>query len=334
MAAVGVMMQGRAAVVTGAGRGIGRGIAIALAKQGASVVVGDIGASLEGEGRDAQPAQQVVDEIKAAGGEAVAHYGDVTDYEQGADLVETCVKRYGQIDALVSCAGILRDRMIFNMTEEEWDAVISVHLKGTFNVTRAASTYMRQRGYGRIVSMSSTSALGAPGQPNYGAAKAGIMGLMWSCANGLKKYNVTANSVMPSGATRMIDSTPRGQQVHHETGKWPSEMAVGTERDPDNVAPLVVYLCSEAASHVNGQVFASVGYQIVRMEMPRFVRALRGERRWEPEEVAEWFPKTLGDGGLVDPPAASGFGERLRAMPDDDFELLAEGVRYWRARDV
>ncbi len=331
---MGTMMQGRAAVVTGAGRGIGRGIALELARQGAAVVVGDVGASLSGEGRDTQPAQQVVDEIKAAGGEAIAHYGDVSDFEQGADLVETCVKQYGKIDAVVNCAGILRDRMIFNMTEEEWDAVISVHLKGTFNVTRQASIRMREAGYGRIVSMSSTSALGAAGQPNYAAAKAGIMGLMWSCANGLKKYNVTANSIMPSGATRMIDSTPRGRQVFEETGKWPSEMAVGTERDPDNVAPLAVYLCSEASAGVNGQVFASVGYQIVRMEMPRFVRALRGRRRWQPEEIAEWFPRTLGDGGLVEPPAAGGFGDKLRAMSNEEFTQLADGVLYWRARGV
>ena len=331
---MGTMMQGRAAVVTGAGRGIGRGIAIALAGQGAAVVVGDMGASLAGEGKDTRPAQQVVDQIRSAGGEAIAHHGDVSDFEQGTDLVETCLKQYGKVDAVVNCAGILRDRMIFNMSEDEWDAVIAVHLKGTFNVTRAASIRMRERGYGRIVSMSSTSALGAAGQPNYGAAKAGIMGLMWSCATGLKKYNVTANAVMPSGATRMIDSTPRGQQVYQETGRWPSETAAGTERDPDNVAPLVVYLCSDASAGVSGQVFASIGYQIVRLEMPRFVRALRGRRRWEPEEVAEWFPRTLGDGGLLEPPAAGGFGERLRAMDDEQFTPLADGVLSWRANDV
>ncbi|TAK22488.1 MAG: SDR family oxidoreductase [Chloroflexota bacterium] len=331
---MGTMMRGRAAVVTGAGRGIGRGIAIALAKQGAAVVVGDLGASLSGEGTDVQPAQRVVDEIRAAGGEAIAHYGDVSDFEQGADLVEMCVKQYGKVDAVVNCAGNLRDRMIFNISEDEWDAVIAVHLKGTFNVTRAASIHMRERGYGRIVSMSSSSALGAAGQPNYAAAKAGIMGLMWSCANGLRKYNVTANSVMPSGVTRMIDSTPRGRQVHQETGNWPSEMAVGTEGDPDNVAPLVVYLCSEQSASVSGQVFHSTGYQIVRMEMPRFVRALRGTRRWEPEEIAEWFPRTLADGGLAEPPAAGGFGERLRAMSDEEFSELADGVLFWRASNV
>jgi NAD(P)-dependent dehydrogenase (short-subunit alcohol dehydrogenase family) len=328
------MLDGRAAVVTGAGRGIGRGIALAMAKAGAAVVVSDLGSSLEGEGTDATPAQRVVDAIVADGGRAIPHYGDIVDFDVGTDLVETCIRSYGAIDIVVNCAGILRDRMIFNMTEQEWDAVIAVHLKGTFNVTRAASVRMRERGYGRIVSMSSTSALGAPGQPNYGAAKAGILGLTWSCANGLKKYNVTANAIMPSGATRMIDSTPRGKQVFAETGKWPSEMAVGTERDPDNVAPLVVFLASEAAAGVNGQCFASVGYQIVRLEMPRFVRAIRGQRRWEPEEIAELFPRTLGDGGLTDPPSASGFGERLRAMADDDFETLAPGVLYWRANDV
>ena len=142
--------------------------------------------------------------------------------------------------------GILRDRMIFNMTEAEWDAVIAVHLKGTFNTIRAASVHMREQKDGRIISMSSVSALGAPGQPNYAAAKAGIIGLTWSTANAMAKYGVTCNAIMPSGATRMIDSTPRGREVFEETGKWPSEQAVGTERDPDNVAPLVVYLSSDA----------------------------------------------------------------------------------------
>ena len=142
-------------------------------------------------------------------------------------------------------AGILRDRMIFNMTEAEWDAVIAVHLKGTFNTIRAASIHMREQQHGRIISMSSVSALGAPGQPNYAAAKAGIIGLTWSTANAMAKYGVTCNAIMPSGATRMIDSTPRGREVFESTGKWPSEQAVGTERDPDNVAPLVVYLASD-----------------------------------------------------------------------------------------
>src|SRR5436190_14921958 len=254
------MLDGKAALVTGAGEGIGRGIALAMAEAGARVLVNDLGTSLSGEGADARLADQVVGEISTAGGTAVANYGSVADFEQATAMVEQTVSAFGRIDVLVNVAGILRDRMIFNMTEAEWDAVIAVHLKGTFNCTRAASIHMREQQGGRIVSMSSVSALGAAGQPNYAAAKAGIMGLTWSTANALAKYGVTANAIMPSGATRMIDSTPRGKKMFEETGKWPSELAKGTERDPDNVAPLVVYLASEAAAAVNGQVFHAYGY--------------------------------------------------------------------------
>src|SRR5919198_5149346 len=241
------LLDGKAALVTGAGRGIGRGIAIAMAAAGAKVVVNDLGVSLSGEGQERTPADQVVDEIVTNGGEAVTNYGSGGDFNQATEMVEQVIKTYGQIDILVNVAGILRDRMIFNMTEDEWDAVIAVHLKGTFNCTRAASIKMREQQSGRIIAMSSTSALGAPGQPNYGAAKAGILGLIWSCANALSRYNVTSNAIMPAAATRMIDSTPRARELFEQTGRWPSELAAGTERDPENVAPLVVYLASDAA---------------------------------------------------------------------------------------
>src|ERR687896_1799751 len=222
------LLDGRVAVVTGSGRGIGRGIALAMAQAGASVVVNDLGVSLSGEGEEKTPADQVVDEILTNGGAAVANYGSVTDWDQAHAMIDQVVREFGKIDILVNVAGILRDRMIFNMTEAEWDAVIAVHLKGTFNCTRAASILMREQRGGRIISMSSVSALGSPGQPNYAAAKAGIMGLTWSCANGLEKYGVTVNAVMPSGATRMVDTTPRAQEVFDKTGKWPSELAAGT----------------------------------------------------------------------------------------------------------
>ena len=234
------MLDGKTALVTGAGRGIGRGIAIALASAGAKVVVNDLGASLSGEGKENAPAQTVVDEIVKYGGTAKANYGSVADFGQAAAMVQQVIDSWGRIDIVVHVAGILRDRMIFNMTEDEWDAVIDVHLKGMFNVVRAAAVSMREQKGGRIISMSSVSALGAPGQPNYAAAKAGIIGLTWSTANAMAKYGVTVNAIMPSGATRMIDSTPRGRAVFEQTGKWPSEQAVGTERDPDNVAPIVV----------------------------------------------------------------------------------------------
>src|SRR5436309_4227661 len=262
------MLDGKTALVTGAGRGIGRGIAIALAKAGAKVVVNDLGASLSGEGGDQHPAAQVVDEIVKAGGTAAPNFGSVADFAGAAAMVEQVVKTWGRIDILVHVAGILRDRMIFNMSEEEWDIVLAVHLKGAFNTARAASAHMREQKGGRIINMSSVSALGAAGQPNYAAAKAGIIGFTWSTANALGKYGVTANAIMPSGATRMIDSTPRGRQVFEQTGKWPSELAAGTERDPDNVAPLVVYLASDAAAGVNGQVFHSFGYGYTLLAQP------------------------------------------------------------------
>src|SRR5918911_725133 len=299
------LLDGKNALVTGAGRGIGRGIAIALAKAGAKVVVNDLGVSLSGEGEEKTPADLVVDEIISNGGTAVTNYANVADYDAATAMVQQVIDTFGTIDILVNVAGILRDRMIFNMTEAEWDAVIAVHLKGMFNCTRAASIKMREQRSGRIISMSSVSALGAAGQPNYAAAKAGIMGLTWSTANALGRYGVTANAIMPSGATRMIDSTPRGRQVFEETGKWPSEMAAGTERDPDNVAPLVVYLASDAAAGVNGQVFHSYGYGYTLLEQPQAVRRIVAPSRWDPDELARVFPHTLG--ATLKPPHASGF---------------------------
>jgi NAD(P)-dependent dehydrogenase (short-subunit alcohol dehydrogenase family) len=323
------LLDGKTAVVTGAGRGIGRGIAIALAKDGAKVVVNDLGAALGGEGTDKSPAQQVVDEIVKAGGQAVPNFGSVSDFGQATDMVEQAVREWGRIDIVVNVAGILRDRMIFNMTEEEWDIVLAVHLKGTFNTIRAASVHMREAKGGRIVNMSSVSALGSPGQPNYAAGKAGILGLTWSTAHALGKYGVTSNAILPSGATRMIDSTPRGRAVFEQTGKWPSEQAKGTERDPDNVAPLVVFLASAAAAHVNGQAFHSFGYGYTLLAQPQAIRRLEANHRFEPAELVKLFPETLGH-DLRMPPAID-FGKALDKRPAGEWKDLGKGVRAWQS---
>src|SRR4029453_18127797 len=286
--------------------------------------------TLDGVGGEAAPADQVVAEIKKAGGTAQANYGSVSDFAQGTAMVDQVVKAWGKIDILVHVAGILRDRMIFNMTEAEWAAVIAVHLKGAFHTIPPASIHMREAKGGRIISMSSVSALGAPGQPNYAAAKAGIIGLTWSSANALGKYNVTVNAVMPSGATRMIDSTPRGRAVFEQTGKWPSEQAVGTDRDPDNVAPIVVYLSSDAAANVNGQVFHARGFGYTLLAQPHAVRHIKHQRRWDPEELTKLFPETLG-GNLKQPPSIE-CGQKIDERPGDEWRDLGGVRRFWKSR--
>jgi NAD(P)-dependent dehydrogenase (short-subunit alcohol dehydrogenase family) len=269
----------------------------------------------------------VVEEIRKAGGTAAANYGSVADFAQATAMVEQVVKTWGRVDIVVNVAGILRDRMIFNMTEDEWDIVLAVHLKGTFNTSRAASIHMREQKGGRIINMSSVSALGSPGQPNYGAAKAGILGLTWSTANALAKYGVTANAILPSGATRMIDSTPRGRAVFEQTGKWPSEQAKGTERDPDNVAPLVVYLASDAAAGVNGQAFHSFGWGYTLMAQPQALRRIDAGRRLTPAELVTLFPKTLG-ADLRLPPGTE-FGRELDKRPAQEWTKVG-GARFWQ----
>ena len=279
------LLDGRVAIVTGAGRGIGRSVAMLLAREGASVVVNDLGAAVDGSGRDSGPAQAVVDEITSAGGKAVASGADVSDHAAAEDLIKTAIAEFGRLDVLVNVAGILRDRMIFNMSEQEWDDVIRVHLKGTFNTSKFAAAHWRslreESAQNRIINFTSVSGLhGAPGQPNYAAAKMGIVGLTWSCANALGKYGVTANAVSPAAATRMTDSIPTDRR---RTDRPSDEDA---RRSPDNVAKVVAYLASERSGWLTGRIVHSSGYEVsLYSNMAPTVRLI-AEQPWELDDLA------------------------------------------------
>jgi 3-oxoacyl-[acyl-carrier protein] reductase len=263
-------LAGLSAIVTGAGRGLGRAEALELARLGAAVVVNDYGQpGRDGSGEaSAAPAEQVAAEIRAAGGTALAHTGDVADFQQARELTELVVAEFGKLDILVNNAGILRDRMVFSMTEQEWDAVIRVHLKGHFNTTRFAAAHWRERSkaaggpvYGRIVNTSSEAFLaGSAGQPNYAAAKGGIVGLTTSTALALAKYGVTANAICPRARTRMTEDVFAGLE-RPENGLDPLA--------PEHVAPLVGYLASPAAARVNGQLLVVHGGMVAVVERPR-----------------------------------------------------------------
>jgi 3-oxoacyl-[acyl-carrier protein] reductase len=296
---MGARLQGRAAVVTGAGRGIGRAIAELLAAEGASVVVNDLGGNVDGSGAASGVADDVVAAIRARGGSAVASYDSVADYRAAERIIDTAVREFGAIDILVNNAGILRDRMLFNMSEAEWDAVIAVHLKGGFNCTRHAAARMREQRRGRIVSMSSTSGVfGNSGQANYGAAKDGIAGLMRVVARDLGKYGITANAVCPGASTRMTqtvsDSARTARQKSGIQGPGGQRTYQLEHTGPENVAPWVVYLATDAASHVNGQTFFVMGGLIALLNYPAPVRTMQKDGRWTPEEIATLFPRTLG----------------------------------------
>ena len=287
-------LEGKTAIITGGGRGIGREVALLYAREGARVIVNDLGVSVDGEGKDNSPATQVVTEIKAAGGEAIANFGDVADMDHAEDLVRTALNEWGQLDILVNVAGILRDRMIFNMTEQEWDAVVRVHMKGTFATTRFASIHWRQaRQGGRLINFTSGSGLfGAPGQPNYAAAKMGIWGFTLSCARALGKYGVTANSIGPGAATRMTDSVPT-ERAQGGATRTTSDAAAGTERDPANVAVPLVYLASEEGNWINGRCFGISGYRITLYNNIAPEVVLQGNKMWTVDELVSRMPQTF-----------------------------------------
>jgi NAD(P)-dependent dehydrogenase (short-subunit alcohol dehydrogenase family) len=283
-----MVLKGKVAVVTGAARGVGREIALLMARHGARVVVNDYGGSETGAGASQKPADEVTDEIRRAGGEAVANYDSVATMAGGQSIVQTAVDAFGRIDVVVNNAGILRDRMIFNMTEEEWDAVIDTHLKGTFAVTRAAAPIMREQKWGRFINMTSTSGLiGNVGQANYAAAKLGIFGLTKVTALDMARYNVTANCISPFAWTRMIGTIPT------ETETQKARVEKIKQLSPAHIAPMAVFLASDAAKEVTGQVFGVRGKEIMLFGHERPIMRVHHHEGWTPDRIADMFPGTL-----------------------------------------
>ncbi|MFI5553914.1 SDR family NAD(P)-dependent oxidoreductase [Streptomyces sp. NPDC051738] len=281
---MGNFLAGKVIAVTGAGRGIGRAVALAAAAQGARVVVNDYGVSMDGASPTSEVAQAVVKEIEAAGGEAVAVADDISTMAGGQRVVDTALSAYGRIDGVVCVAGILRERMLFNMTEEEWDPVVATHLKGTFTVFRAASAVMRKQRSGTLIGFTSGNHQGSVSQANYSAAKGGVISLVRSAALGLNKYGVTANAVAPVARTRMSANVP---------------VELAEIGEPEDVASLVVYLLSEAAREqgVTGQVYTVAGAKIAVWAQPRELRAAYASGGWTAELIAEVLPGSVG----VDP---------------------------------
>ncbi len=275
------MVEGKVVVITGAGGGIGRDFALAFAREGTKVVVNDIGASVGGEGLDAGPAQSVVNEIKAVGGEAVANTDSVAEATAAGKIIQTALDTYGRIDVVVNNAGILRDRFFHKMSVDEWDAVIKVHLYGAYYVSRAAATHFKEQNSGCYVHMTSTSGLiGNFGQANYSAAKLGMMALSKSIALDMLKFNVRSNCIAPFAWSRMIGSIPT------ETPAQAARVEKIKQMTPAKIAPLAVCLASEEAKDTNGQVFAVRNNEIFLMSQPRPIRSVQRSDGWTPQSVA------------------------------------------------
>jgi NAD(P)-dependent dehydrogenase (short-subunit alcohol dehydrogenase family) len=274
------MVEGKVVVVTGAGGGIGRDIALAMAREGAKVVVNDIGASVSGEGNDAGPAQAVVNELKALGAEAVANTDSVSEAASAGRIIQTALDTFGRVDVVVNNAGILRDRFFHKMSVDEWDAVIKVHLYGAFHVSRAAATHFKEQGSGNYIHMTSTSGLvGNFGQANYSAAKLGVAALSKSIALDMQKFNVRSNCISPFAWSRMIGSIPT------ETPEEQARVERIKQMTPAKIAPLAVALASDSSAHVNAQIFAVRNNEIFLMSQPRPVRSVHRSEGWTPQTV-------------------------------------------------
>ncbi len=317
-------LEGKVTVVTGGGRGIGRGIALLAGQEGAKVVVNDPGVAVDGTGHDNGPAAEVTEEIRKAGGTAVPNFDSVATVQGGENIIKTALDTYGRIDVLVNVAGILRDRMIFNMAEEEWDAVIGVHLKGQYCTIKPASILMRQQRWGRIINFSSTSGLvGNAGQANYGAAKAGVAGLTRVVARDLGRYGVTCNGIAPGAATRMTQTvSPQSRELRARAGiagaggaapagaAPAAPPAGGGQRPPgggggggggqgmplnapEMVAPMVCFLATDYAWNINGQIFGVSGGQVSILNHPLAMRTIYKPGMWTLDELDQMVPRAL-----------------------------------------
>ena len=279
----------KVAIVTGAGRGIGRAIALLLAQEGASVVVNDVGASLDGAGADSGPAQQVVDEIKKSGGKAIASTLNIAEPQTADAIVKAAVDAFGRVDILVNNAGILRDRIFHKMSWSDWSDVIAVHLHGSFNMSRACATLFREQNSGAMVHMTSTSGLiGNFGQANYMAAKLGIAGLSRGIALDMQRYNVRSNCIAPFAWSRMIGSIPAETDAEKRRVERLQQMT------PEKIAPLVVYLASDGAEGVSGQIFSVRNNEIFLFNQPRPIRVMHRSDGWTPAKVSEQLKGAFG----------------------------------------
>lgn len=289
------ILQDKVAVITGGGNGIGAEISKLYGELGAKVVVNDLGVAVDGSGGEASIAEGIANEIKAAGGEAVANTQSVATPEGGESIVQTALDNYGKLDVVVHVAGILRDRMLFNMSIDEWDAVINVHLRGAFCVIRPAAALMRAQKSGSIISFSSGSAAGNTGQANYSAAKAGILGLTRTGARDLAKYGVRCNAIWPSAATRMTATIPEAaEQLRAQRGIRRTTGSRPTIRDPKFVASVVAYLGSDESANISGQTFAIGGERLALISNPAPIQEVFSPGGWTIDTMLELFPQTIG----------------------------------------
>ena len=278
---MGQMLEGKSIIVTGAGRGIGRAIAMMLAESGANVLVNDVGASAQGEGSDSSPAAEVVADINSSGGNAVANYNSVSESENAEAIVQTCLDKFGSVDGLVNNAGILRDTIFHKMSEEQFDVVMNVHVKGSFNMSRACAPHFRAQNSGCFVHMTSTSALiGNLAQANYMAAKLGVVGLSKSIALDMSRYNVRSNCISPFAYSRLIGTLPS------ETDEQQARLKKIKQMTPEKIAPLATALFGDAAADVSGQIFAVRNNEIFLMSQPRPIRSVQTSDGWTPETVS------------------------------------------------